>query len=362
MWINQAVRRYALESFLLQSLRTPMLFNGWLIDWLWVKLAPAVAHSPALNRPCLRAWIQLTYFLSFPTSSIFPLPFAMSRIFYFAQCPKRQGGVNNFRVTLVFSYHYEGFKYFIKYVRPWQINQSSVEVQERDGRSIESNWKIKIVQCHTGSPKVLDGVSADHFSLDIFRFARAQLSTGDSWTPTETSCVVYYDKTINPSTSLQRETSWTNSKLQTVGFSKKNLGILKHRTKMIEREVEKNRKKRKIQKQNKSENKANKSKRRFSLVQKSRPRPLTANRESNFYRRLVCVVVPDVIVVSFCFPSSHEKGKFFTRFSAFFSPFFFYGITLIHRVRDFLIQLYGPVCLVSIGFSFFRSSCVSLFR
>ena len=32
----------------------------------------------------------------------------MSRIFYFAQCPKHQGGVDNFRVTLVFldiSYH-----------------------------------------------------------------------------------------------------------------------------------------------------------------------------------------------------------------------------------------------------------------
>ena len=25
----------------------------------------AVDHSPALNRPCLRAWTQLTYFLSF---------------------------------------------------------------------------------------------------------------------------------------------------------------------------------------------------------------------------------------------------------------------------------------------------------
>ena len=30
----------------------------------WVQLAPAVDHGPALNRPCLRAWTQLTYFPS----------------------------------------------------------------------------------------------------------------------------------------------------------------------------------------------------------------------------------------------------------------------------------------------------------
>ena len=44
-----------------------------------------------------------TFFL-FPASSVFPLYFAMSRSFYFVQCPKHQGGggVNNFRVTLVY--------------------------------------------------------------------------------------------------------------------------------------------------------------------------------------------------------------------------------------------------------------------
>ena len=57
-----------------------------------VQLAPAVYHSPALNRPRLRAWTQLTYFLSFPPISVFPLHFALSRFFYFAQFPKRQGG------------------------------------------------------------------------------------------------------------------------------------------------------------------------------------------------------------------------------------------------------------------------------
>ena len=76
-----------------------------LIAWLnGVQLASAVDQSPALNRPCLRAWTQLTYFLSFSTSSVFPLYFAMSKISYFIQCPKCRGGggsVNNFKVTLV---------------------------------------------------------------------------------------------------------------------------------------------------------------------------------------------------------------------------------------------------------------------
>ena len=57
----------------------------------WVQLTTAVDHSPALNCPCLRVWTQLTYFLSFSTSSVFSLPFAMSGIFYFSQCPKRKG-------------------------------------------------------------------------------------------------------------------------------------------------------------------------------------------------------------------------------------------------------------------------------
>ena len=67
----------------------------------WVQLASAVDHSPALNRSCLRAWTQLAYFLSFSTNSVFLLHFGMSRIFYFTQCLKRQGGVNNLRVILV---------------------------------------------------------------------------------------------------------------------------------------------------------------------------------------------------------------------------------------------------------------------
>ena len=73
--------------------RTVALPGDAVIDWLikWVQLAPAVDHSPVLNRSCLRAWTQLTYFLSFSTSPVFLLQFAMSRIFYFAQCPKRQG-------------------------------------------------------------------------------------------------------------------------------------------------------------------------------------------------------------------------------------------------------------------------------
>ena len=69
------------------------------IDWLikWVQSAPAVDHSPVLKGPCLRAWTQLTYFLSFFISSVFPLHFAMSRIFCVIQCPKSQGeGLINF--------------------------------------------------------------------------------------------------------------------------------------------------------------------------------------------------------------------------------------------------------------------------
>ena len=83
--------------------RTVALHDDAVVDCLikWVQLTSAVDHNPALNRPCLRAWTQLTYSPSLSTSSIFPLPLAISRIFYFAQCPKRQGGVNNFRVTLV---------------------------------------------------------------------------------------------------------------------------------------------------------------------------------------------------------------------------------------------------------------------
>ena len=74
--------------------RTIDLRDDATIDWLikWVQLAAAFDHGPALNCPCLCAWTQLTYFLSFSTISVFPLHFAMSRIFYFAQRPKRWWG------------------------------------------------------------------------------------------------------------------------------------------------------------------------------------------------------------------------------------------------------------------------------
>ena len=87
--------------------RTIVLRDEAVIDCLikWVQLAPAVDHSPVLNCPGLRAWTQLTYLLSSSTSAVVSLRFAMSRVFYFPQCPKRQGGVNNFRVTLVYVIH-----------------------------------------------------------------------------------------------------------------------------------------------------------------------------------------------------------------------------------------------------------------
>ena len=59
---------------------------GWLIKW--VQLTPALNHSPALNRPCLRASRQLTYSLSFSTHSVFPLHFAMSRLVLFRPVSK----------------------------------------------------------------------------------------------------------------------------------------------------------------------------------------------------------------------------------------------------------------------------------
>ena len=49
---------------------------AWLNGFSWT---PAFDHSPALNRPCLRAWTQLTYFfsLSLPVqSSLFTLLWA----------------------------------------------------------------------------------------------------------------------------------------------------------------------------------------------------------------------------------------------------------------------------------------------
>ena len=69
---------------------------AWLNGRSWHRLSTI---APA---PCLRAWTQLTYFFSFSTSSVSPLHFALSSIFYFAQCPQCQGGVNNSRVFLVY--------------------------------------------------------------------------------------------------------------------------------------------------------------------------------------------------------------------------------------------------------------------
>ena len=59
-----------------------------------VQLTPAVDYSLALNRPSLRAWTQLTYFLSLPPSSVFPLHFAMSRMFSFRPVSKTPGKVS----------------------------------------------------------------------------------------------------------------------------------------------------------------------------------------------------------------------------------------------------------------------------
>ena len=62
---------------------TIALHNEAVIDWLikWVQLASAVDRSPVLDHSGLRAWTQLTYFLSFYTSSVFPFHFAVNRIF-----------------------------------------------------------------------------------------------------------------------------------------------------------------------------------------------------------------------------------------------------------------------------------------
>ena len=64
--------------------RTVALRDDAVIDCLikWIQLTAAFDHSPALNRPCLRAWTQLNYFLSFSASSAFPFQLAMSRTFY----------------------------------------------------------------------------------------------------------------------------------------------------------------------------------------------------------------------------------------------------------------------------------------
>ena len=73
--------------------RTIVLRDDAVIDCLikGVQLASDVDHSSALNRPCLRAWTQLTYFLSFSTSSLFRLHCAMSRIFISASVQNAKG-------------------------------------------------------------------------------------------------------------------------------------------------------------------------------------------------------------------------------------------------------------------------------
>ena len=60
----------------------------------WVQLASAVYHSPALNRPSLRAWTQLTYFLSF-SSFQFSLSFSLGyeQNFLFLPVSKTPKGV-----------------------------------------------------------------------------------------------------------------------------------------------------------------------------------------------------------------------------------------------------------------------------
>ena len=64
---------------------------------------PWPSLEPLLS-PCLDTGAQLTYFFSLSSpveSSLFTL--LWGDCFYFAQCPKRQGGVNNFRMTLVYA-------------------------------------------------------------------------------------------------------------------------------------------------------------------------------------------------------------------------------------------------------------------
>ena len=83
---------------------TTALHDDAVIDCLikCAQLAPAVDHSPALNRPCLRAWTQLTYFLPFFYQFSLLSSLSCEQNFLFRPaCPKRQGSVNNLRVTLV---------------------------------------------------------------------------------------------------------------------------------------------------------------------------------------------------------------------------------------------------------------------
>ena len=106
-WFNEGYLPLARSNSVTFLDRTIALLDDAVIDWLikWVQFTPAVDHSPALNRPCLPAWTQLTYFLSFSTSPVFPLHFAMSRIFISLNVQNAKGSVNIFRVTLVYWCH-----------------------------------------------------------------------------------------------------------------------------------------------------------------------------------------------------------------------------------------------------------------
>ena len=109
--------------------KTIALRDDAVIDCLikWAQYSP--------EPPCLRAWTQLTYFLSFSTSSVFPLHFSMSKIFI---SPSVQN-VKNVRVTLVFIGRavFENFQ--VSFSRStfsfWQI---SCLIQWKNNKS----WKI----------------------------------------------------------------------------------------------------------------------------------------------------------------------------------------------------------------------------
>ena len=112
-----------------------------------------VDHSPALNRPCLRAWTQLTYFLSFSLSSVFSLHFALSRSFYFAHCPKRQR--QKFQTDPRASHVCEIFC-------PWIIGRKTWRNLTEFSRDIPKNvrrWKMKAIACYEwgGGEKSVNG-------------------------------------------------------------------------------------------------------------------------------------------------------------------------------------------------------------
>ena len=72
---------------------------AWLDECSWHQLSTIAQSWTAPVSVLSHSWPTF----SFSTSSVFPLHFAMSRIFCFVQCPKRQGGVNNFVVALIYT-------------------------------------------------------------------------------------------------------------------------------------------------------------------------------------------------------------------------------------------------------------------